>query len=300
MQAEYSQEILEDIASIVPKKEAETAFKVLQEEYTKLTIKLKEAQADIASNEDLFEQMWMRAEERYRSIYTMIPAILYSIDEMGKLFTVSNLWVNTLGYSREEVIGRKILDFMTPASARLAKFTIIPKYMKIGVVENLTYQFVSKKRKIKHFQLSSVAEKNKDGKYIRAVAVCVDISDRIKLNQSLEQTKKQLKRIYENIPTVTICLEYQFPILHSSEYFLAITNYKKEELLGKPFMKILTESSLTRLQDDLILPLQSKIEERRETTLHIKYKNGAVIPTQVCAYLVNKEVNLVFSNLSKG
>ena len=128
----------------------------------------------------------------------------------------------------------------------------------------------------------------------------MDISDRIKLNQSLEQTKKQLKRIYENIPTVTICLEYQFPILHSSEYFLAITNYKKEELLGKPFMKILTESSLTRLQDDLILPLQSKIEERRETTLHIKYKNGAVIPTQVCAYLVNKEVNLVFSNLSKG
>ena len=163
MQAEYSQEILEDIASIVPKKEAETAFKVLQEEYTKLTIKLKEAQADIASNEDLFEQMWMRAEERYRSIYTMIPAILYSIDEMGKLFTVSNLWVNTLGYSREEVIGRKILDFMTPASARLAKFTIIPKYMKIGVVENLTYQFVSKKERLSTFNYLQSLKKIKMG-----------------------------------------------------------------------------------------------------------------------------------------
>jgi PAS domain S-box-containing protein len=56
------------------------------------------------------------SEERYRTLYRKTPVMLHSIDNEGLLVAVSDAWLEGLGYSREEVIGRKIVEFMTGES----------------------------------------------------------------------------------------------------------------------------------------------------------------------------------------
>src|SRR6202007_2431249 len=58
--------------------------------------------------------------EHYRTLYECTPAMLHSIDAEGRLVSVSDLWLSTLGYTREEVIGRPSVDFLTPASREFA------------------------------------------------------------------------------------------------------------------------------------------------------------------------------------
>ena len=62
-----------------------------------------------------------KSEERYRSIYNSAPAMLHSVDLEGRLVMVSDHWLETLGYEREEVIGRKVTDFFSEASRRYAQ-----------------------------------------------------------------------------------------------------------------------------------------------------------------------------------
>ena len=44
------------------------------------------------------------------------PAMLHSIDEKGLLISVSDAWLAKLGYTREEVLGRRSADFLSAAS----------------------------------------------------------------------------------------------------------------------------------------------------------------------------------------
>ena len=41
-----------------------------------------------------------------------MPAMLHTIDVDGRLLTVSNRWLDRLGYKREDVLGQKSIDFV--------------------------------------------------------------------------------------------------------------------------------------------------------------------------------------------
>ena len=57
-----------------------------------------------------------RIEQHYRDIYRDTPAMLHTVDSMGRVVYVSDRWLTKFGYRREEIIGRYITDFMTDDS----------------------------------------------------------------------------------------------------------------------------------------------------------------------------------------
>lgn len=59
------------------------------------------------------EKELRESESKYRSIYHQTPAMLHSIDDDYRLVSVSDYWLEITGYSRQEVIGRKLTDFFT-------------------------------------------------------------------------------------------------------------------------------------------------------------------------------------------
>jgi len=90
------------------------------------------------------ERALRKSEERYRSLYHHTPAMLHSINEKGLLVSVSNFWSEALGYTREEVIGRKLTDYLSPISRKYAEEKIIPTFFKKGFIKNVPYQFIKK------------------------------------------------------------------------------------------------------------------------------------------------------------
>src|ERR1700761_5506999 len=92
----------------------------------------------------LMQQVLDSYERRYRRLYEATPAMLHSIDSQGRLVHVSDVWLTTLGYTRDEVIGCLLVDFLTPASRAYATETVIPALFRTGRCEGIEYQVVRK------------------------------------------------------------------------------------------------------------------------------------------------------------
>ncbi len=123
------------------------------------------------------EKALQKSEERYREIYNKTPVMLHSIGPDGRLISVSDFWLKTLGYERDEVIGRKNIDFLTEKSRRYALEVSLPKFFKTGVAWNTPYQVVKKNGEVRDILLSAISERDESGNVERSLAVLNDITE---------------------------------------------------------------------------------------------------------------------------
>jgi len=143
-----------------------------------------------------------RSEKRYRSLYEKTPAILHSIDASGCLASVSDAWLERMGYAREEIIGRPSSDFLTAESRRYAQDVVLPEFRAVGHCSDIPYQFVAKNGDIRDMELSAISQCDDDGNFYRSLAVLLDVTERkqveralIKKTAALERSNADLKRI---------------------------------------------------------------------------------------------------------
>lgn len=142
------------------------------------------------TSEKLAEEALRISEERHRSLYNQTPVMLHSIDQDGRFISVSDFWLATLGYDRDEVIGKQSTDFLTEESARYAVETVLPAFLKLGVCKDISYQIKTKSGKVLDILLAAVAEVDEDGDIIRSMAVLTDVTERKDVERRLVQSQK--------------------------------------------------------------------------------------------------------------
>jgi len=143
------------------------------------------------------ENALRKSETRYQSLYDYTPAMLHSVDPYGRIISVSNRWLDTMGYELHEVIGRKSLDFFTEESRQYAEDTALPRLYRTGSIKEVPYQLVKKNGDVIDVLLSATVEKDDAGNMIGSASVLTDVTglkraekEKRRLELQLEQTKK--------------------------------------------------------------------------------------------------------------
>ena len=85
-----------------------------------------------------------QSEERFRELYSKTPLPLHSLDEQRRLESVSDAWLVLMGYRREDVIGRPLINFMTERSARQMLNQDWPVLLETGECLNAEYRMVAR------------------------------------------------------------------------------------------------------------------------------------------------------------
>ncbi|HEX9402586.1 MAG TPA: PAS domain S-box protein [Anaeromyxobacter sp.] len=132
-----------------------------------------------------------RAEEALRSLYESTPVMMHSIDRDGRLVSVSDCWLETLGYDRAEVIGRESVEFLTPESRRYALEVALPEFFRTGVCRDVPYQFVKKDRDVIDVLLSAIAEKDAGGRFERSLSVLINVTRRKRAEEALREADRR-------------------------------------------------------------------------------------------------------------
>ncbi|MBL0715975.1 MAG: PAS domain S-box protein, partial [Desulfosarcina sp.] len=135
-----------------------------------------------------------QSESRYRSLYNHTPAMLHSIDSEGCLVSVSNYWLEALGYRREAVLRRKLTDFFTESSRQLAERSVFPDFFRTGFCQDIPYQFRKSNGDVIDVLLSAVAERDGEGRLVRSLAVSIDVTDRNRAERALQVAQEELGR----------------------------------------------------------------------------------------------------------
>lgn len=131
-----------------------------------------------------------RIQEHNAWVFSRLPAMMHSIDSEGRLAAVNERWLQGMGYTREEVIGRRSSDFLTPESAIYARDVVLPAYFKTGRCDNVIYQFIRKDGSIMDVMLSAIADIDPRGRRI-SQAVLSDVTERLALEREASKVAMQ-------------------------------------------------------------------------------------------------------------
>lgn len=133
------------------------------------------------TNQDLTEKKMLEAtleKERreLEDLYENAPCGFHSLDSNGIYLRINNTELSWIGYTREEVIGKKsIIDFLSPSSQ--VKFhQNFPHFKKRGYLHEVELELVHKDGSIKHVLAEVTAVKDAEGNYIFSRSVLHDMT----------------------------------------------------------------------------------------------------------------------------
>ncbi len=133
-----------------------------------------------------------RSEERFRTLYNLTPVMLHSIDADWKIVEVNEHWLERMGYTRDEVIGRSGTSFLSEESKRQAEGEGLPKFVKEGIAREVPHQFVTKDGEVFDTLLTSMAQYDEDGAFARSFACIVDVSERKRAEEERQRLERQI------------------------------------------------------------------------------------------------------------
>ena len=121
----------------------------------------------------------------YRELYRKTPIMMHSLDCAGCLLTVSDFWVEIMGYTRDEVIGTKLTNYLSEDSRKDAEETFLPQFFQVGFIKDVPYKMVKKNGEVIDVLLSASSEKDQDGNVLRSMAGIIDVTERKKADREI-------------------------------------------------------------------------------------------------------------------
>ena len=95
--------------------------------------------------------------ERPGLIFESAPVMMHSIDREGRIVAVNREWLKRLGYERDEVLGKKSIDFLADTSRARAVTDTLPLFWRTGSARSVGYRFLSKTGDLVDLVLVAVA-----------------------------------------------------------------------------------------------------------------------------------------------
>lgn len=226
------------------------------------------------------------SEQRLRCLYNDTPVMLHSIDREGLLVGVSKYWTEVLGYSREEVIGRRSTDFLTEDSRRYARDVVLPEFFRTGFCHNIHYQLVKKSGEVIDVLLSASAQRDENGAILTSLAVMTDVTEWKAAERALRESEARYRMIVETSQEGIVAADHTGRLTYLNRQFAEMLGYGISEIQGRSFQDLVERG----LRDETVARQERRqqgVSEHYETIL--VRKDGSRIWASVSAIPVHDD-----------
>ena len=140
-----------------------------------------------------------RANFKYRTLYRATPAMLHTVDGDGLVVTVTDHWLQKLGFKREEVIGRPITDFFSVRDRKAYADGRLRELISDGDFNNLERQMLAKDGTVLDLVMSAISHRDKKGEVDRMLVASKDVTERRRAERELRRTLAENARLREEL-----------------------------------------------------------------------------------------------------
>jgi PAS domain S-box-containing protein len=140
-----------------------------------------------------------RANFKYRTLYRSTPAMLHTLDTDGNIVTITDHWLQKLGYERKDVIGRPITDFYGEADRERFADARSPEAINRGDFNNLERQLVTRDGQVLDIVMSSISHRDVAGNVDRMLVASKDVTERNRAEQRLRRSLAENARLREEL-----------------------------------------------------------------------------------------------------
>ena len=127
------------------------------------------------------------SETRLQALYHNTPAMLHSLDAEGRLVNVSQAWLDSLGYRREQVIGRPFSDFIVASDPGAALCRHLQALREQGEVRDVRYRLRGADGEVLEVGLTEVAQADQGEDGVKSLAVLTDLTLQLAAEERVEK-----------------------------------------------------------------------------------------------------------------
>jgi PAS domain S-box-containing protein len=139
------------------------------------------------------EEALTASEERYRWLVSSLQEGIWALDKEENTSFVNNRMAEMLGYTVEEMLGKKVFDFMDERGVELCKKKIEER--KAGVKEEHDFELIKKDGSTIYVTMEASPIQDDNGNYVGGVAGVIDISERVKAEEELKKYREYLEQL---------------------------------------------------------------------------------------------------------
>ncbi|MRT94382.1 PAS domain S-box protein [Ancylomarina sp. 16SWW S1-10-2] len=227
------------------------------------------------------EEKLRKSEANFKSLYDNAPLPYHSLNEDGCFKDVNPTWLTTLGYERDEIIGKFYKDFLHPDwQSHFANS--FPKFKKRGHVNNMQFKLRHKAGHYIDVALEGFIGYNPDGSFNQTYCVFKDITELKQADEKLKASLEREKKMADIVRSAPIGIAVGYDDGRLDDFNLAfseLTGYTISELHQINWREDLTPSKWKNFEEkklSQLSPLQKSIKYDKEYI----HKDGHIIPIE--------------------
>jgi diguanylate cyclase (GGDEF)-like protein/PAS domain S-box-containing protein len=210
----------------------------------KQTVMLRSANANLVKEIDerwRAEAAAKRSADEVQDLYDHAPCGYWSHGTDGAIVRINKTALRWLGYTREEVLGRKITDFFTPEGGVTFQKNY-PRFKERGEIYDLEFELLRKDGSTLPVQLSATAIRDAAGNFRKGRAALFDISARRQAEEALREAEARFRLLLESAGEGIYGLDTEGRCTFVNDAALAMLGYSRAELLGRDTHSLIQHS----------------------------------------------------------
>jgi len=175
----------------------------------------------------------------FQLLYERAPLGYQSLDKNGNFIAVNQAWLDILGYSREEVIGKSFGEFLHPAYKDHFKENF-SCFKADGEILGVEFEMVKKDDSSILVSFNGGVGKAKNGGFQQTHCIFQEVTEQKRMEEALRKSKEKLKDFINSAPTSFIVSDSEFNIIQMNRTYMETFHPEMdpEDLIGKNLLEI--------------------------------------------------------------
>jgi two-component system, NtrC family, sensor kinase len=172
------------------------------------------------------------SEERFRRLYDEAPVGYHVIDTEGRVVSMNKTECEMLGYTREEVIGRLVFDFITPESRAQALAAFPEKIRGDHPLRTIERTIETRDGRRLVVAIEERYKRDEQGRVVGIRSTVQDITDRKRTEAALVASERRARILFEGIEDAVFVHAPDGRILDANPSACRLLGYSRAELLS--------------------------------------------------------------------
>jgi len=176
------------------------------------------------------------SEEKYRDLVENAIDIIYTHDLNGNYTSVNRAVEKITGYTRGEALLINMADVVAPEYLDMAKAMIAEKRAGKDVTA-YELEIVAKNGARVAIEVNTRITYD-NGVPIGVQGIARDVTERKEAQDKLRESERRFRNMLQNLELVSIMLDTSARLTYCNDYFLRLTGWSREEVLGADWFEI--------------------------------------------------------------